>query len=187
MEKIGRVSGVLALVLVLALGVYLAVGPAETAIPRSQYATLIHGDAEGAKLVAESGGEIELLSGATLDVQSGVDTDFGGDVAFGGDATFGGLTILSSTSVTVTDGMTLTPAVSLYRLNAAGGVTLTLNACVNDGQIVYLYGEDNQTVTIVDSNILTHDGGTLSVAQYDLSALICVAGKWAQIAEVANS
>lgn len=110
-----------------------------------------------------------------------------GNVTVAGTATFSGITTLSSTSITVTNGMTLTPSVNVYRLNAAGAVTITLAACTNDGQVLYLYGEDNQTITVADSNILTHDGAAWSIGQYDLVAAICIATKWTQIAELANS
>lgn len=113
--------------------------------------------------------------------------DAEGTLDVAGTATFSGLSLLSSTSITVTGGMTLTPTANVYRLNAAGAVTITLAACTNDGQVLYLYGEDNQTITVADSNILTHDGAAWSIGQYDLVAAICIDTKWVQVAELANS
>lgn len=113
--------------------------------------------------------------------------DAEGTLDVAGTATFGGLSLLSSTSITITSAMTLTPTANVYRLNAAGAVSMTLNACTNDGQVLYLYGEDAQTITVNDSNILTHDGAAWSIGQYDIVAAICVAEKWVQIVELANS
>lgn len=123
-----------------------------------------------------SGGQITLENDETI----GNNTD--------GLIDFGGGLILNTTTITVTDGQTITPTVySAYRLNAAGAVTITLAACSSDGQPLYLYGEDAQTITIADSDIRTSDGAAGSIGQYDLWVGMCFNAEWVEIANPANS
>jgi hypothetical protein len=107
------------------------------------------------------------------------------DLSVDGTTDLDGLLIMSSTSVTVTDGQTLTPVVNVYRINAASAVTITLASTCTDGQLLYLYGEDAQTISIADTNLLSHDGALDTFGQYDMMSLVCIASKWAQLGIVA--
>lgn len=122
------------------------------------------------------------------------DTSVGGDFTVTGNTTATGnvthsaLTIFSSTTITVTDGQHITPTIYTgYRLNAAGAVTITLAACSNDFQPLLLYGEDNQTILVADSNIRTNDGAAQSIGQYDLITWMCIDEDWVEVSESNNS
>jgi len=104
-----------------------------------------------------------------------------------GNLTLSALEINSTTTVTVTNGLTITPTTSLYILDAAGAVTVTLAACSNNGQHLITYGNDAQTITIADTNILTSSGAALTISQYDLIGWICVSTKWVELFTIANS
>ena len=121
------------------------------------------------------------------DVTATDDVAVGDALTVAGAATLDGPTVLGSTAITVTDGQTITPTGALYRLNAAGAVTITLGGVCSDGQLLLLYGEDAQTVTVADTNIRSADGGAQAIGQYDLSAWLCVQGAWIALAESANS
>lgn len=95
--------------------------------------------------------------------------------------------VLSSTAVTVTNNMIITPTHSFYNLSAAGAVALTLGADCADGQLLYLRGDDNQTITISDTNIYTTDGNSASIGQYDLIGWQCFDDKWYHLFKSANS
>lgn len=104
-----------------------------------------------------------------------------------GNQTLSALAIHSSTTVTVTDGLTITPTTSLQIWDAGGAVTVTLAACSNTGQVLYTYGNDAQTITVADTNILTTDGNAVTLGQYDIIEWLCVSTKWVHIAKSANS
>lgn len=124
----------------------------------------------------------------TDDASVGGDFTLTGAFAATGNVTHNALTIFSSTTVTVTDGQTITPTIySGYRLNAAGAVTITLAACSNDFQPLFLYGEDAQTVTIADTNVRTNDGGVQAIGQYDLITWMCIDEDWVEVSESNNS
>lgn len=101
-------------------------------------------------------------------------------------ATFGGLVIWSSTALTVTNGQIITPAYTLYRLNAAGNVTITLAGSCTTGQPVYLINEDGATIVVAALHIYSHDGAAWSLGQHDVVAALCNDNNWYQIVEVAN-
>lgn len=121
------------------------------------------------------------------DVTATDDVVVGDALTVTGAATLDGLAVLGSTAITVTDGQTITPTGALYRLHAADAVTVTLSGACSDGQLLLLYGEDAQTVTVADSDIRTADGGAQAIGQYDLSAWLCVEGAWIALAQSANS
>lgn len=104
-----------------------------------------------------------------------------------GNQTLSALNIGSSTTVTVTDGLTITPTTSIQIWDAAGAVTVTLAACSNSGQALSTYGNDAQTITIADTNILTTDGNAATLGQYDIIDWVCIGTKWVHIAKSANS
>jgi len=114
-------------------------------------------------------------------------TSVAGTLGVGGTTTLSGLLIASSTEVTVTDGITVTPTTTLYILDAAGAVTITLAACTTDGTPLLTYGRDAVTITINDSNVRTNDGGVQALGQYDLISWICVDTEWVEISDSANS
>lgn len=134
------------------------------------------------------------LSGSTIKADTIAETTSGSGVTVdgalikdGGITLVGGL-IHNSTTITVTNGQTITPTVySGYRLNAAGAVTITLAACSSDFQPLYLYGEDNQTITIADSNVRTNDGNAQTLGQYDLIFWMCVNSEWVEVSDSNNS
>ena len=98
-----------------------------------------------------------------------------------------GLVILASTRITVAEHSNdiITPTTSLYQIDAAAGVVITLTACSNTGQLLYLVGMDNQTITVGDLNIYTHDGSADTFGQYDVMSLMCIDTKWHQLGIVA--
>lgn len=99
----------------------------------------------------------------------------------------GDMLVGASTAVTVTDGMVITPTHTTYVLSAAGAVGLTLGASCDTGQMLYLYGEDAQTITVADTNIYTTDGSTVAIGQYDVVGWICNGNKWFHLFKSANS
>ncbi len=103
------------------------------------------------------------------------------------DVTSSGKLIQGSTAITVTNGATITPAYSVYNLSAAGAVTVTLAAPAVTGQVLYLYGDDNQTITVADSNIYSTDGNAVTLGQYDIVEFMSVGSKWVHVAKSADS
>lgn len=114
------------------------------------------------------------------------------DLAVNGNATVTGqsrlkVPVMTNNAFTVTNNMTLTVAYGSYDLNAAGAVGLILNPCTVDGQLVTLYGEDAQTVTVADTNIRTSDGSVVAIGQYDIATFQCFKTEWVLINKLANS
>lgn len=103
------------------------------------------------------------------------------------DLTVGGVAVLDDIVLNLAADATLTPAASLYHVNATKAVTITLAACTTNGQLLYLFGDDNQTVTIADSHIRTTTGSALSLGQYDLAAFMCLDTEWIELALAADS
>lgn len=85
----------------------------------------------------------------------------------------------------------LVPTASYYNIGSGGAVTMTLAITnVVDGQLLIIYGEDGNTVTINDVNLLSVGGSTLALTQYDIGVFIFIGGgvnKWAQISLAGNS
>jgi hypothetical protein len=93
----------------------------------------------------------------------------------------------STTTATATNGSTITPTVyTLYNLDSAAAVTVTLAACTEGGPII-LAGDDANNVTIADTNIRTNDGAAAVIGQYDVFIAICVDSEWLEIANATNS
>jgi hypothetical protein len=93
----------------------------------------------------------------------------------------------STTTTTATNGSTITPTVyTLYNLDSAAAVTVTLAACTEGGPII-LAGDDANNITIADSNIRTNDGAAAVIGQYDVFVAICVDTEWLEIANATNS
>jgi hypothetical protein len=66
-------------------------------------------------------------------------------------------------------------------------VTVTLAAPAVTGQVLYLYGDDNQTITVADSNIYSTDGNAVTLGQYDIVEFLSIGDKWVHVAKSANS
>lgn len=92
---------------------------------------------------------------------------------------------LQHSPASITDTQTITPTMyGFYTINATAEATVTLAACANVGQVVYLYADDAQTINLPATNILTTDGNALAVDQYDLVGLMCAATEWALMFEI---
>lgn len=86
---------------------------------------------------------------------------------------------LDLSDVQITDTQTITPLAStVYVINSTGAATITMTACSETGQVVYLYGADDNTITIPDSNVRTDDGGAETFGQYDIRGWMCVGAEW---------
>lgn len=135
----------------------------------------------GAKFTCDSGGGIEINTGATLDVNAGATATIE-------NLTIGGMLLQSSTAITLTTaGQTITPSYGLYILSATGAISMTLAACDAPGQVVYLYGDDNQTITVNDTNIRSTDGNAVTLGQYDMVGFMCSGTEWDHLFKSANS
>jgi hypothetical protein len=135
---------------------------------------------------AEPSGITTFNNLAAGDLTLSDDLTVGDDAAVTGDTTLSGLSIFDATDLTVAN-TTLTPAASAYHLDSAGATTLTLTACANNGQLLILFGDDANTITLADSNIRTTDGNALSIGQYDLCLLVCYDTEWIELALAADS
>jgi len=123
----------------------------------------------------------------TDDASVGGDLTVTGALAPNGNVTYSALTIFSSTTITVTDAQTITPTVTIYNLDSAGAVTITLAACTTDGQPLILVGDDANNITINDTNVRTNDGSVQVIGQYDIITWVCIDTEWIEISDVANS
>ena len=96
--------------------------------------------------------------------------------------------VTSSQSYTLTAGQLITPTKSLYVLSASGAVSMTLAPCSSaTSKFIVLYGDDNQTITVNDTNIYTTDGNAVTLGQYDVVGFHCVGTKWSLTFKSANS
>lgn len=87
---------------------------------------------------------------------------------------------------TITDGETLTPTKTVYALDSAGGVTMTLAASASEGQLLFLVGDDANTITIADTNIRSSDGNAITLGQYDAAAFVYQDSEWIELLKIAN-
>jgi len=104
-----------------------------------------------------------------------------------GAATFAALLYPSFANETITDGETLTATVTVYALDSAGAVTMTLAASGTEGQLLILIGDDANNITINDTNVRTNDGGVQVIGQYDVIMWIYQDSEWVEVAESNNS
>jgi hypothetical protein len=58
---------------------------------------------------------------------------------------------------------------------------------VSTGQLVAIYGDDNNTITINDTNVKTTTGSALSVGQFDLAVFIFDGTYWVEWLLAADS
>ena len=171
------------------------------------YQTACYTKQGGSEMVADdgctfgvlSGGIIEVQSGGTLDIQSGAGITLAGyltstidsltvtgNTLITGNLTLAALLLPGFADATITDGETLTPTVTAYALDSAGAVTMTLGAVGTDGQLLILMGDDNNTITIADTNIRTSDGNAITLGQYDTVAFVYQDNEWLQLLKSAN-
>ena len=111
----------------------------------------------------------------------------GGNVTLTGNQTLDALLLHSSTEITPTAGQIITPTTTFYSISASGAVSMTLGGSCTDGQVVFLYGDDAQTITVNDTNIRTSDGSAETFGQYDLVQWICDDNDWILVSISANS
>lgn len=122
----------------------------------------------------DNGATLALASGGKLDGQSG-------------SSAFLDLTTLNMAKITPTSGSTLTPTHTFYEVNSAGAITMTLGTTgAVAGQLLYLYGDDNYTVTINDTNIRSSDGNAVAIGQYDMVVWIFEDTEWIELLKIAN-
>lgn len=160
----------------------------------------------GDQWTAASGCIWQVQSGATLDIQSGAAITLAGYVTstldsltvngnatitgtsnLVGDTTLGGLLLSSFSNVTIdVAGEVLTPTKTAYALDSSGAITMTLAASGSEGQLLVLMGDDNNTVTINDTNIRSSDGNAIDIGQYDTVIFVYQDSEWLEIAKSAN-
>jgi len=150
----------------------------------------------GDQWTAAEGCVWEVQSGATLDVQDGAtvnlpgvtqgNTTVTGTFHVTGTTTLSGLFRPGFADVTITDGDILTPTKTAYALDSAGAVTLTLAASAAEGQLLFLMGDDANTITIADTNIRSSDGNAITVGQYDTVAFVYQDSEWLELLKSAN-
>lgn len=149
---------------------------------------LVDGQADANQLTVQ-GHTTQTTNLLTLEQSDGTDVltiTNAGRLNASSDISHDGLLIGSTTTVTVTDGQTITPTTSLYILDAAGAVTVTLAACSNNDQQLRLFGNDAQTITVADTNIRTTDGDVVTLGQYDIVGWNCVSTEWIHAYKSAN-
>jgi hypothetical protein len=88
---------------------------------------------------------------------------------------------------TITDGETLTPTVTIYALDSAGAVTVTLAASATEGQLLILIGDDANDIIIADTNIRTSTGGALTINQWDVAGFVYQDAEWIELLLITNS
>lgn len=139
-----------------------------------------------------STGYLTVISEITTDALVASDAEVSDDLAvsddasISGDLTVSGLAVLATSQITATT-TTITPTVSAYHADSAGAVTWTLSACSTNGQLLLVYGDDNNTITIADSSLRSTDGNAVTVGQYDVVLFVCVDTEWVHVAKSANS
>ncbi len=143
------------------------------------YQVPCHMEQGGAQWTAADNCTWQIQSGATLDVQSGATMTVA-------DISLTGLLKPGFVNVTVTNGLVITPAYTIYALDSTGAVTLTLAAVGTEGQLIYLIGDDANTVTVADTNIRTSDGNKIAIGQYDTVAFIFQDSEWLELSLSAN-
>jgi hypothetical protein len=104
-----------------------------------------------------------------------------------GGVTVGGPLIQGSKAVTLTAGLQIAPAYSMYLLSSTGAVSMTVAVPTAPGQVLYLYGDDANTITINDTNIRSTDGNAVTTGQYDIVEFMSSGAEWIHVAKSADS
>ncbi len=113
--------------------------------------------------------------------------DLAVDSLTAGGALSSGALIQGSRAITLTAGLQVTPDRGVYVLSSSAAVSMTLTAPTSPGQLLLLYGDDANTITVNDSNIYTTDGNAVTIGQYDLVGFLSVGSKWVHLFKSANS
>jgi uncharacterized lipoprotein YajG len=131
-------------------------------------------------------GDLTATGDVSGDALKAADLSASDDLTVTDDTSLAGLLILSSTNYTSTTA-SWTPTVTAYHLDTSGNATITMTACANNGQLLILFGDDSNTITIADSNIRSTDGNAITLGQYDVVILACFDTEWIHVAKSANS
>ena len=110
-----------------------------------------------------------------------------GAMTVAGTTTLSGLLVLSAADVTIEDSSTLTPTKTVYNMDSAGAVGTTLAASGVEGQLLILVGDDDNAITIADTNIRSSNGGTIAVGQFDVVVFVYIDSEWVELLLIANS
>ncbi len=106
----------------------------------------------------------------------------------GGSVDLGGLFQPSFADLTLsTAGQVLTPTYTVYALDTTAAISMTLAASADEGQLLILIGDDNNTITINDTNIRTSDGNAATLGQYDVIVWVYQDSEWLQVVKTADS
>lgn len=135
---------------------------------------------------------------STLDVDGNISSGTGGitladtvnatgAVDFDSTLNVGGVLYPSFADETITDGETLTATVTVYALDSASAVTMTLAASASEGQLLILIGDDANDITIADTNLRSNDGNAQVLNQYDILILVYQDNEWVELGESSNS
>lgn len=125
-------------------------------------------------------------AGTDFDQAGGLTTAAGITVTAGA-LDLGGLFQPSFADEEITDGETLTATVTVYALDSAGAVTMTLAASADEGQILILIGDDANDITIADTNLRSSDGNAIVLNQYDILMLVYQDSEWIELAKTTAS
>lgn len=118
---------------------------------------------------------------------SAADVTVTDDLVVTDDTTLTSITTFAATNLTVTNGLTHTVTHTSYHLDSAGAVTMTLNACAANGQLLLLFGDDANNIIIADTNVRTSTGNALTLGQYDVAVFVCFDTEWIEYLLLANS
>lgn len=113
--------------------------------------------------------------------------DANGAADFASTVTIGGLLYPSFTNLTATNGTTITPTYSIYALDSAAAVTITLAASGTEGQLLVLIGDDANDITVADTNLRSNDGSAQVLNAYDVLFLVYQDDEWLEISESNDS
>jgi cytoskeletal protein CcmA (bactofilin family) len=94
------------------------------------------------------------------------------------------LYLWSGDPTTLLDGGIITPTNSLYEIDTASDITVTL-ATAADGHLLVIANSDNYTVTIVDTGT-TRLAGNATLGQYDTLTLIGLGTSWYEVSRSSN-
>lgn len=144
-----------------------------------------------AAMNVDANGDFDSLSTLAIDSDSYWDStgsvQVNDDAVVTGTLTVQGVLFPSFANETITDGELVTPTYTVYALDSAAAVTLTLQATGTEGQVLILIGDDNFTITINDTNTRTSDGNAATLGQYDVIMWVYQDAEWIQISKSANS
>ena len=181
-QKLFNVASILSLLVVLVLAFFAVAGGGEGVDPLvAQGTTHLTALTVAGELNAE---QVTSTDDATI----ADDLTVSADLAIGGNTTLSGLLYSSFTNLTVTNGDTLTPTYTVYALDTAAGVTITLAASASEGQYLILINDDGNALVIADTNLRSSDGNKITLAgSYDIIMLVYQDTEWLELAKSANS